>query len=315
MSSKVVTITGGSGFVGQMLQSGLNDRYEIRVFDRLRGPLVRILHRKYFGTSTGRVGRAFSYRLRRGLGLVERGLIRTGIIRPTTDDILGFRSQLVRRFRGSYAVIHLAAIPHPFFNGAVASDFQRINYDGAVNVFEAAREAGVRRFVFASSGQVYGINRPIRIDQFPILETNYCPTLDDGQNLYGFLKLEFERYLEGACREKDGIQAVCLRLECPGIRSTFPDNFYISTSIENTVAGFGAALEADLSAGFEVFNLADAHVDEKIVNVQEFLKNNWPSVPNHTNGNECLLSTEKARKTLGYQPQKNGTYFAHGVVF
>lgn len=37
MSDRVVTITGGSGFVGQMLQVGLRQRgYEVRVFDQFR---------------------------------------------------------------------------------------------------------------------------------------------------------------------------------------------------------------------------------------------------------------------------------------
>jgi len=39
-------------------------------------------------------------------------------------------------------------------------------------------------------------------------------------------------------------------------------------------------------------------VDSRIVNTQEFLKRNWPDVPNHTSGNECLLSTERARSLL-----------------
>ena len=97
--------------------------------------------------------------------------------------------------------------------------------------------------------------------------------------------------------------------------SKFPWNFYISTSIENTVSGFIAALEANLRAGFDVFNLADRYVDKKIVNIQEFLKKNWLNVPNYTTGNECLLSTEKARSQLGYNPQPGGTYFSLSVMW
>jgi hypothetical protein len=73
-------------------------------------------------------------------------------------------------------------------------------------------------------------------------------------------------------------------------------------------------LEADLSTGFEVFNLADRHVDERIADIQEFLRRNWPDVPNHTSGNECLLSTEKARSLLGYDPKPGGTYFSLSVM-
>jgi len=311
-----ITITGGSGFVGQILQSGLRAQgYHVRVFDNAKGPLVGLVRRRYLGTSTQAIPLALARFLRRGFRFTERFLTQSGFIRPSGDDILDQRDRLAARFRGSDAVIHLAALPHPNVPGMTESDFRRINYDGSINVFEAAREAGVAKFILASSGQVYGINKPVRIDQFPILETNYCPGPDEGQNIYGHFKLEFERYLASKCKSPDGIQAVALRLEFPGARSFHPWNFYISSSIENTVAGFVAALEADLASGFEAFNLADRYVDEKIVNIQEFLRKNWPDVPNYTKGNECLLSTEKAGSMLGYNPQTGGTYFSDSVMW
>jgi len=284
------------------------------VFDRLRSPWIDLLRGRPLGTCTGVFPRALAVLARRAARVTEQALVRTGALRPTADHILDLRSRLVERFRGSDAVIHLAALPHPNVPGATESDFRRINYDGAVNVFEAAREAGVRKFLFASSGQVYGINKPVRIDQFPILETNHCPTLAEGQNMYGFLKGEFERYLEQQC-SGSGIQAVSLRLEFPGVRSRFPWNLYISTSIENTVAGFLRALETDLSTGHDVFNLADRYVDKKVVDIQTFLRENWPEVPNRTAGNECLLGTEKARSLLGYDPKPHGTYYSISVMW
>lgn len=316
MTRKTVTITGGNGFLGRLLQSGLRRQgYKVLVFDQIRGPLAGLLRRRYLGTSTERVPRILATLLRRGLRSTERMLVRAGVIRPSGDDILDLRSRLADRFRGSHAVIHLAALPHPHVPGATASDFRRINYEGSINVFEAARDAGVSKFIFASSCQVYGINKPVRIDQFPILETNYCPTLADGQSMYGFLKWKFERYLERECGGQGRIQTVSLRLEFPGVRSMIPWNFYISTSIENIVAGFVTALEADLSSGCDVFNLADRYVDERIVNIQEFLKKNWPEVPNHTAGNGCLLSTEKASSLLGYNPRPGETYFLNSVMW
>ena len=52
MSRVRVTITGGSGFVGQLLRRGLRDRdYRVDVFDRLRGPLVNALRREWLGAN------------------------------------------------------------------------------------------------------------------------------------------------------------------------------------------------------------------------------------------------------------------------
>lgn len=234
-------------------------------------------------------------------------------MRRTGDHFLDERFRLVEAFRGSRAVVHLAGIPHPFAPGTCAEDFRRINYDGAINVFEAAKAAGVRKFIFASSAQVYRINAPPRIEQFPILETNHLPGLDEGQTAYGFLKAEVERYLAGACAD-GSIQAISLRLEFPGFRSTQPSNFYVSTSVENLVNGFVAALRARDDFAAEAFNLADAQVDRSVVDIQAFLREHWPDTPNFTRGNESLLSTEKARRLLGYAPRPGGSYFRPEIL-
>lgn len=312
---KIVTLTGGSGFVGRLLQSGLRKHgYEITVFDPMRGSLVNMLRCRHLGTSPSQLSLFLAPKIRRAQSGVEHALVKYHVIQPTSDDILDSSSRLIERFRGSYAVIHLAALPHPNVPGMTAADFQRINYEGSVNVFEAARAAGVEKFIFASSAQVYNINSPVHIEQFPILETNYLPTIADGQSHYGFLKGAFERYLAQKCTGDD-IQAVALRMEFPGVRSLYPWNHYISTSVENTANGFVQALETEISTGFDTFNLADHYIDPKIVNIQDYLKKNWPNIPNHTTGNECLLSTEKARSILGYDPKPNGTYYSFDVMW
>jgi nucleoside-diphosphate-sugar epimerase len=306
--SRRITITGGSGRLGQVLRRGLFDLgYEIDVFDRVSSPLVDRVRSPHLARGSFLPGRALA-RMANGARLqAEKALRRTEAFQPTGDDILGDREAMARRFAQSFAVVHLAGIPHPHTPGATEDDFVRLNYDGALNVFEAAREACVRLFVFASSAQVYKINDPVRLEQLPVLESNYLPLPEEGQSTYGFLKAAFERYLVGA-RTSGSTQAISLRLEFPGMRSTVPWNFYISTSVENLVGGFAAALEAPDGFGYDVFNLADAEVDKRIVDIQRFIGSRWPYVPNHTKGNECLLSTEKARTILGYRPVSGGRY-------
>ena len=108
---------------------------------------------------------------------------------------------------------------------------------------------------------------------------------------------------------------VMTRTTASGVRSNTAGNFYVSTSIENTVAAFALALEAELSRGFEVCNVADGHVDPGIVDVQAFLQAHWPSVPNHTRGNEGLLSIDQARQLLGYAPIREGTYYPLSLIW
>ena len=310
MSVRVVTITGSSGFVGQILCAHLPRLgFRMRPFDRVPPFLGMLLNRRYLGTAPSGTAAFVSNHIRH----LQRRFARRFTSFRTSDNFLEERFRLAEKFRGSHAVIHLAGIPHPFAPGACAEDFRRINYDGAINVFEAARDAGVPKFLFASSGQVYRINAPIRIDQFPILETNYLPTLADGQSMYGFLKAEFERYLSRV-GPGGSTQAISLRLEYPGCRSFAAGNLFVSTSVDNLVNGVAAALAAPDDFAAEAFNLVDAEVDPAVVDVSDYLKKNWPGVPNYTRGNESLVSTEKAQRMLGYRPKANGAYFRPEII-
>lgn len=313
--SRKITITGGSGYVGQLLRRGLaEDGYLIDNFDRFRGPVIDLMRRRYLGTMKSVPARVAARAIRAAQTRAEPALIRSRLVRPGGDDILDDRDRIAARFAGSHAVIHLAAIPHPHLPGATEEDFVRLNYDAAITVFEAARDAGVANFVFASSAQVYRINDPFRLAQLPIVESNYLPLPAEGQTTYGFLKAAVERYLAGAC-DTGSTQAVALRLEFPGVQSKEPSNLYVSTSLGNLVAGFSCALRPPSDLGFDVFNLADAEVDPAIVDIQAYIRARWPYVRNRTVGNQCLLGTEKAQRVLGYRPVRDGRYIDAGLLW
>jgi UDP-glucose 4-epimerase len=57
---------------------------------------------------------------------------------------------------GVDAVVHLAAITNAARSTEIPEQTRAVNFDGALTVFEAAREAGVDRFVYASTVSVYG---------------------------------------------------------------------------------------------------------------------------------------------------------------
>jgi nucleoside-diphosphate-sugar epimerase len=313
--TRKITITGGSGYVGQLLRRGLaQDGLRIDVFDQFRGALVDLVRRRYLGAGSSPPARAAARLIRTAQVTAESRLRSARVIRPGVDNILADREVLTHRFVGSDVVIHLAGIPHPQWPGAIDADFVRLNYDASVHVFEAARDAHVPVFVFASSAQVYRINDPVRLDQLPIRESNYLPLPAEGQSTYGFLKAAFERYLAGACTT-GATQAVALRLECPGFRSTSPSNLYISTSIENLITGFSCALRPPSGLGFGAFNIADPEVERSLVDIQGYVRARWPYVPNTTVGNECLLSTEEARRVLGYSPVPSGRYVDSRLVW
>src|SRR5262249_11910088 len=79
--------------------------------------------------------------------------------------------------------------------------FAHVHILGTLTALEAARQAGVSRFVYVSSAEVYG--RPVR-----------CPT-DETQkpaprSPYGVAKLAAEHYVE-LYRETHGLDSIVLR--------------------------------------------------------------------------------------------------------
>lgn len=91
---------------------------------------------------------------------------------------------------GAEAVVHLAGCPEP------GPDTFRVNMLGAFHLLEAARQKGVRRFIFASTNCVYGHCYPISQRPFPLA---YLP-IDEShptvpQDNYGLSKMLCEQML------------------------------------------------------------------------------------------------------------------------
>jgi nucleoside-diphosphate-sugar epimerase len=118
--------------------------------------------------------------------------------------------RLERAFAGVEAVVHLAA------TADVRSDWDEVhaaNVVGAYDAFEAARRAGVRRFVFASSNHVTGMyqwdDARFADPAHPIEVTTDDPIRPD--SLYGASKAWGEA-LGRLYAERHGLSVVCLRI-------------------------------------------------------------------------------------------------------
>jgi nucleoside-diphosphate-sugar epimerase len=103
---------------------------------------------------------------------------------------------------GCNAVIHLAANPRV---SAPWEDLRSPNFDGAYHVFEAARLAGARRLVFASTNHVTGM----------LDKQQRWPVTPDGDvapdSLYGASKA-FGEALGRYYAETSDLSVVCLRI-------------------------------------------------------------------------------------------------------
>jgi len=125
---KKILVTGGGGYVGAVLVPKLlNAGYEVSVLD-LFFYSAQVLD---------------SVRNHPGLKLIRGDICERWVLEKAVQDC--------------DAVIHLACISNdPSFE--LDPELGRaVNYDAFVDLVEVARDAGVRRFVYASSSSVYGV--------------------------------------------------------------------------------------------------------------------------------------------------------------
>src|SRR3954453_12559014 len=122
---------------------------------------------------------------------------------------LSDKAALREAVRGVDAIIHLAGI-------SLESSFDKIlkaNIEGTYNLYEAAREEGVRRVVFASSNHAVGFTpRPRNADPLIPIDTPRRP-----DTFYGLSK-SFGEDLAQLYWDKHGLETVSVR-----IGSCFPE--------------------------------------------------------------------------------------------
>ncbi len=162
---KRVLITGAGGRIGTDLAERLRDRYQLRLQYRRSVP-----------------------------------------DRPPVDDWvqadIARMEEIAPAMDGIDAVIHLAGEP------SVRAPWERVrdaNIVGTYNVFEAARQAGVRKVVFASTNHVMGMYD--REHQWPVYSSQ--PVRPD--SLYGVSKA-FGEALGRHYVDMYGLAVVCLRI-------------------------------------------------------------------------------------------------------
>ncbi len=208
------------------------------------------------------------------------------------------------------AVVHLAAIPAPgqFPN---AHTF-RNNVPSSYNVFEAARVAGIKTVVFASSETVLGLPFDSPPPYVPVDE-EYFPR---PETAYSLGKLLDETMAAQFCRWDPELKMVGLRFSNvmePQDYKAFPSfdddakrrkwNLWGYIDARDGAQAVRRALEAEFK-GFEAFIIANADTVMSRANAS-LMAEVFPTVP--VNGQlsmtGTLLSIEKAKRMLDYNPQ------------
>jgi nucleoside-diphosphate-sugar epimerase len=165
-------VTGGAGFIGSHMVDALVTK----------GKRVRVLD----NFSTGK---------RRNLSTVSRQI---ELIEGDVRDEAICRQAM----GGVEAVIHLAALHEVVRTVECPMETHEVNVTGTLNLLIAARDAGVKRFVFASSSAVYGDN--------PVIPRTESLQPSPISSPYAVSKLAGEHYCQ-LFSSLYGLETVCLR--------------------------------------------------------------------------------------------------------
>jgi nucleoside-diphosphate-sugar epimerase len=208
------------------------------------------------------------------------------------------------------AVVHLAAIPSPGFTTNAATF--RNNVVSSYNVFAAARLAGIKNVVFASSETLLGLP----FDEPP----PYAPVDEEypvrPESTYSLGKALDEEMARQFCRWDPKLKMIGLRFSNvmePPDYATFPGfdadpqirrwNLWAYIDARDGAQAIRRALEHD-TTGMDVFIIANADTVMSRSSA-DLMAEVFPDVPiRHPLGeHETLLSVDKARRVLGYEPE------------
>jgi nucleoside-diphosphate-sugar epimerase len=208
------------------------------------------------------------------------------------------------------AVVHLAAIPAPGL--APNQVIFETNLISTYNVFEAARQLGIKNIVWASSETVLGLPFQTPPPYVPVDE-EYPGRPETAYALSKHLGEEMARQF---CRWDPDRKIIGLRfsnvMEPHDYErfASFQDdarkrnwNLWAYIDVRDAAQAIRLALKAELK-GAEVFVIANSDSVMERSN-QDLLKEIYPDVPVKRKfaRQETLLAIEKARKVLGYEPK------------
>jgi len=299
MQQKVL-VTGGAGFIGSTLIDHLiNDNYQITVIDNFDPFYSRTTKEKNMDNfKSNDLVQFINCSIENNDDLVEK-------LKPTNFD----------------TIVHLAAKAGVRPSIADPVGYQNVNVRGTQNLLEIARKWGVKKFVFASSSSVYGVNENIPWSEDDhVLQpiSPYASTKLSGEflghvykHLYGiqFLALRFFTVYGPRQRPDLAIHKFARALLAGKPITMYGDgqSFRDYTYVEDIVDGIRRAMAYDESA-YEIINLGN----NKTISLKQLIETlelvfgkkaiieQGPEQPGDVKITYADIS--KAMRLLGYRP-------------
>jgi nucleoside-diphosphate-sugar epimerase len=291
-----VLITGGSGFVARHITTELEKSHQVRLLDRVDPAEATVFVPGKPERMHAPLKTALPY------------------VRAEITDL----DAMCKACEGIDAVIHLAAattgLPE---HGKMIMD---ANVTGTYVVLDAARRAGVRRFICASSINAFGTiywrlsGKPVQYTRMP-LDESFPPVPEDPYSL----SKHFNEQTCAAFNRAYGIITASLRFSGvwtdemfqsaqKNMRPTtnWSDDLFTWVHVNDIASGVRAALEAETLSGQGVYTLAapDTRCPEPTMELLKKLRPDLAkTVVEPIPGRETLISIKRAQQGFGYAPK------------
>lgn len=266
--------------------------------------------------SSGKLGTVVARELRSAghdvIGLDVRGEHGPGFVQVDLTDygqVVDALTAVNDQHDGFDALVHLAAIPAPGIRSDIATFHN--NMTSTFNVFWAATRLGIHKIVYASSETVLGLPFDVPPPYIPVDE-EYAPR---PESVYSLVKTLEERLAVELVRWNPDLSITALRFSNVMVTedyAEFPFDDDARTRKWNLWGYIDArdgaqAVESALQtapAGFDTFIIAAADTVMTRPNAQ-LVAEVFPGVAIHGDlgENTTLLSIDKARRLLGYEPR------------
>jgi nucleoside-diphosphate-sugar epimerase len=225
-------------------------------------------------------------------------------------EVLDLVTGVNNRIEKLDAIVHLAAIPAPGLYSNLAT--MENNFNSTMNVFTAAKNAGIKKIVFASSETVLGLPFDTPPPYVPVDE-EYRPRPESYYSLTKFLE---EQAAMEFCRWDPELSMSALRFsnvmdpsEYPGFEAFQNDAKIRKWNLWAYIDGRDGAQAVQKAVeytkpGFEAFIIANNDSLMRRSN-QELLDEVFPNIAKRKEfgENESLLDISKAKRLLGYEPK------------
>jgi UDP-glucose 4-epimerase len=218
LGGKRFLVTGGSGFIGSHVVERLLERgaREVVVFDKV----VRRENLEQAGDA---------------VTVVQGDVTDARAVREATEGVDG--------------VFHMAVLP---LGPSVEKPrlAHEVNVGGSLNVFEAARDAGVEKVVYSSASSVYGDTEETTDESHPL----------NTRTMYGATKLAGELYLRAF---NDAYRLPYVTLRYMNVYGPRQEGGLVMAVTRRLLAGEAPTLQGDGSQSFDfvhVRDVADANV-------------------------------------------------------